>query len=122
MLSKTRRFAAVATAAFALSAALPAGTAAGAPVTCRAVSASTGSEVAIVLQGQYVDKAGGDVRLTCHIVQNGVKIVSVTDPLTGPVAATVSDQRIGTAPFRVCYSVAIEPLNPWAPYFVYSDC
>jgi DNA-binding beta-propeller fold protein YncE len=117
-----RTWPAVTVAALAI-AALPAtGAGAVAAGPCRAVAQSTGSEVVVVLEGHYSDKDGGDVRLTCHLVQGGSKVVSVTDPLTGPVAATVSDQRLGTAPFRVCYSLAIEPLNPWAPYHYASDC
>lgn len=124
MALETRRLAAVVAAAAALSAAVPV-TTAGATIAagpCRVVSQSTGSEVAIVLEGHYTTKNGGDVTLTCSIIQNGVRVVSVKDPLTGPVAALASDQRLGTAPFRVCYSVTIEDLNPWGPYYSYSDC
>lgn len=122
MLSKTKRLAAVATAALAISAVVPAASAtAVAPAPCRAVSQSTGSEVAIVLVGHYVDSEGGDVTLTCSIIQNGVRVVSVKDPLIGPLAATVSDQRLGTAPFRVCYTVSIEGLSPWN-YKSYTNC
>lgn len=124
MAHKTKRLVAVAAAVAALSAAMPAATAGAALAAgpCRAVSQSTGSEVAIVLEGHYTTKNGGDVTLTCSIIQNNVRVVSVRDPLTGPVAALASDQRLGTAPFRVCYSVTIEDLNPWGPYYSYSDC
>ena len=122
MHSRTKRLTGIATAVLALSAAVPAASASAlAVVPCRAVAQSTGSEVAIVLAGHYVDSEGGDVTLTCHIIQNGVRVVSVRDPLIGPVAATVSDQRLGTAPFRVCYTVSIEGLSPWN-YKAYSDC
>ena len=60
--------------------------------------------------------------LTCHLVQNGVRVASVRDPLVGPVAALVSDQRLGTAPFRVCYTVSVQNLDPWGPYYYYSNC
>jgi hypothetical protein len=116
MLLKTRRYAASVAAVLAVSGAIPATTAAAAPDVCNAVSHSTGSEVAVVLEGHYrwPKDNTSDVRLTCHIVQNGVKVVSVTDPLSGHVAALVSDQRIGTDPFTVCYTILVSN-NP-APW------
>ena len=115
MLSRTRRFAALAVTALAVSAGIPATAAGTAASPCRAVvSQSTGSEVAILLEGHY-SYSGGDrpveVSLTCHIVQNGVKVVSVGDFLSGPTAALVSDERIGTDPFYVCYTVAVTPIG-----------
>ena len=107
MLSKTKRFTGVVVAALIVSAGIPAGTAAATLAPCRAVvSQSTGSEVAIVLTGEYLDRAGGNVLLTCVIVQNGVRVVSVQDPiLVGSFAALASDERLGTDPFYVCYEV-----------------
>lgn len=122
MRSKTRRFIGMAAAVLAISGAIPATTAGAALIPCQATSQSTGSEVAIVLRGNYVDRDGGDVTLTCSIYQGTTRVASVRDPLAGPVAALVSDQRLGTAPFRVCYTVSIEPLDAWAPYYHYSNC
>ena len=116
MRSKTRRYAAAVTAVLAVSAAIPATTAGAAPDICNAVSHSTGSETAVLLEGHYrwpKDRTA-DVRLTCHLVQNGVKVVSVTDPLSGHVAALASDERIGPDPFQVCYTVMVSN-NP-APW------
>jgi hypothetical protein len=113
MLSKTKRFAGVAAAMLAVHAGIPAAGAAASP--CRAVVAqSTGSEVAILLEGHYSysgDNGPIEVSLTCHIVQNGVKVVSVGDFLSGPTAALVSDERIGTDPFYVCYTFAVTPIG-----------
>jgi hypothetical protein len=124
MLSKTKRLTAVAAAAVALSAALPATSAGAVPGTCNAVTHSTGSEVAVLLEGHFrwAKDTRADVRLTCHIVQNGVKVVSVTDPLSGNVAALASDARIGTDPFRVCYSIMLnyQPA-PW-DWATMTDC
>jgi hypothetical protein len=123
MASRTRRLTGLAVAGLLISAAAPATSALGASLApCRAVSQSTGSEVAVVLEGSYTDKAGGDVFLTCYLVQNGVRVASVRDPLVGPVAALVSDQRLGTAPFSVCYTVSVHSLDPWGPYFYDSNC
>lgn len=121
MLSKAKRLIGVAAAAVAVSAALPAPTAGAALAPCRAVSQSTGSEVAIVLEGQYVDKSGGDVVLTCYLVQNGVRVASARDPLVGPVAVLASDQRLSTVPFTVCYTVSIRNLVTWSSSY-YSNC
>ncbi|HEV2757596.1 MAG TPA: hypothetical protein VG318_17670 [Actinomycetota bacterium] len=116
MKTKTVRRACAALAALALSASIPATTAGAATSTCNAVTHSTGSEVAVVLEGHYrwPKDNTADVRLTCHIVQNGVKVVSVTDPLSGHVAALVSDARIGTDPFSVCYTIMVS--NQPAPW------
>lgn len=116
MFSKTRRLTGTIAMGLVISAGLPAPTAGAAPGTCNAVSRSTGSEVAVVLEGHYrwPKDNTADVRLTCHIVQNGVKVVSVTDPLSGHVAALVSDQRIGTDPFTVCYTIMVS--NQPAPW------
>jgi hypothetical protein len=122
MLSRLRSFAAVATAAVAISAALPAGTAVARPDPCRASSFNTTSEVAVVVVGQWVDTGGGDVRLTCHLVQGSVKVASATEDVPGPVAVIASDQRIEPSTFRVCYEVTIEPANPWAPLYYDTNC
>jgi hypothetical protein len=123
-MSRTRRLVAVAAAAAAIAAAAPASravadTAAG---PCKVVSQSTGSEVAIVLVGNYTTKTGGDVILTCYLVQNGVKVASARDSLRGPVAALVSDQRLNTSPFTVCYAVAMQDISPWGLWHHFSDC
>ncbi|HEV2757600.1 MAG TPA: hypothetical protein VG318_17690 [Actinomycetota bacterium] len=122
MLSKVRRFAAVAVAATAISAALPAGTAAARPDPCRVSSFNTTSEYAVVVEGHWVDTGGGDVRLTCHLVQSGVKVASATEDVPGPVAVIASDQRIDPSYFRVCYEVTIEPANPWGPLYFDTNC
>jgi hypothetical protein len=112
MLSRTGRFAGVAAAVLAVTAGLPAGAAGAADGPCRAVvSQSTGSEVAILLEGHFSSsrRNAPDVTLTCHIVQNGVKVVSVTDPFSGAFAALASDERIGTDPFYVCYTLTDVP-------------
>lgn len=124
MLSRTKRLAVVAAAALAVSAGIPATTAGAATGPCMGVTHSTGSEVAILLVGHYTwtkDRTA-DVRLTCHIVQNGVKVVSVTDPLSGNVAALASDERVGTDPFYVCYTISIS--NQPAPWnwLTFSNC
>ena len=111
MLAKTRCVVGVAAAALAVSAAIPAATAAADSLElCRAVvSHSTGSEIAILLEGRYTHSGDGnaEARLTCHIVQNGVKVVSVTDPLEGPHAALASDERIAPDPFYVCHELTV---------------
>jgi hypothetical protein len=90
---------------------------------CRADARSTGSEVAIVLTGEYVDRTGSDVTLTCILVQNGVRVVSVRDPLGGPVAALASDQRLGTAPFSVCYDVVGHKMvDDFGTTYHYTNC
>ena len=129
MLSRTKRFAGVAAAALAVSAGIPATTAGAAAGPCTAVvSQSTGSEVAILLEGHYrwPKSSTADVRLTCHIVQNDVTVVSVTDPLTGHVAALASDVRIGTDPWYVCYSIYVTNRPNLPPYptdfYSYSNC
>ena len=123
MLSKKRRLAGVTMAAAALAMALPAGTATARLAPCRATSASTGSEVAIVLTGEYEDRAGGNVVLTCVLVQNGVRVASVRDPLFGPVAALASDQRLGTDPFEVCYDVVTSfMVDDFGSHYHYTDC
>ncbi len=116
MLSKTRRLTGMIATVLVISACIPITTAGAAPDICNAVSHSTGSEVAVVLEGHYrwTKDRTADVRLTCHLVQNGVKVVSVTDPLSGHVAALVSDQRIGTDPFSVCYTIMVS--NQPAPW------
>lgn len=101
--------AAVATAAFA---GMPARAAGAAESPCRAVvSQSTGSETAILLEGHYSysgpDAGISDTQLTCYIVQNGAKVVAVSDQLEGPTAALVSDERIDPHPFTICYSVVV---------------
>ena len=111
MLSKTRRVCGLVTAVLAVSAAIPATTAGAAWSPCTAVSQSTGSEVAVLLEGHFSSsrRNAPDVTLTCHIVQNGVKVVSVTDPFSGAFAALASDERIGTDPFYVCYTLIDVP-------------
>ena len=121
MLRGIRRFVGVTAAALALAGALPAGTATAAAGPCRATSQSTGSEVAIVLSGSYVDKQGGDVQLTCYLVQGDRTVASTSDELSGPVAALASDQRLGTAPFQVCYEVTIWRFVDWG-YYHYNSC
>ncbi|HEV2757597.1 MAG TPA: hypothetical protein VG318_17675 [Actinomycetota bacterium] len=126
MLCRTRRAAATAAAVLTVAAGIAAPTAAAADGPCQAVaSQSTGSEVAVVLEGHYrwPKDTTSDVRLTCHLVQNGVKVVSVTDPLRGHVAALVSDARIGTDPFTVCYTIYVSDPGPvtW-PYFTTTNC
>ncbi|HEV2757595.1 MAG TPA: hypothetical protein VG318_17665 [Actinomycetota bacterium] len=119
MRPKTRRLAAVAVAAIAVAAAAPAATAraesSAVAGPCRATSASTGSEVQVVLTGNYTDDSTtSNVTLSCHIVMGGRRILSVTDPLLGPVAALAAEQRIDTAPFYVCYELHIrEFLDLW---------
>lgn len=129
MLSKARRLAGVAAAVLAVSAGIPATPAGAAAGPCTAVvSQSTGSEVAIVLEGHYrwTKSNTADVRLTCHIVQNGVHVVSVSDELRGSVAALASDERIGTDPFYVCYSIYVTDRPNLPPYptdfYSYSSC
>ena len=112
MRSVTRRLTVLAAAALALSSIVPAPTAGAAPSPCRAVvSQSTGSETAILLEGHYSysgsDANISDAQLTCYIVQNGVKVVTVRDQFEGPTAALVSDERIDPYPFSVCYSVVV---------------
>jgi hypothetical protein len=116
MLSKTKRLTAVAATVLALCASTPAASADAALGTCNAVSHSTGSEVVVLLEGHYrwAKDTTADVRLTCHIVQNGVKVVSVTDPLSGNFAALASDARIGTDPFHLCYTIMVN--NQPAPW------
>lgn len=112
MLSMTRRAAAVAAAVLAVAGGMAAPTAAAAEGPCQAtVSQSTGSEIAIVLTGQFTYSGGNsllaDAQLTCRIVQNGVPVVTVSDELTGPTAITVSDQRIDPDPYYVCYALDV---------------
>jgi hypothetical protein len=110
MRPRTYRLAAVA-AALALFGAVPAPAAADDPPCQALVSGSTGSETAIVLEGHYTYSGPyssiSDAHLTCHVVQNGVRVVSVSDDMTGPTAITISDQRIDPFPFHVCYEVAV---------------
>lgn len=128
MLTRTRRLVGVAAAALAVSAALPApvaGAVDDAPCNA-AVTQSTDSEVAILLEGHYVwNKRDGHVRLTCHIFQNGVEVAAVSDQLPGWIAALASDERIGTDPFYVCYSIYVTATNgpPLPrPTYTYSSC
>lgn len=106
MLSMTKRLTGVA-AVIAFAGAAPAHAATLSIAPCRAQSASTGSETAILLHGHYADTAdiAFDVLLTCHIVQGGQRIVSRTEQVDGPVAALASDERIPPGPFTVCYEV-----------------
>jgi hypothetical protein len=125
MLSNAKRFAAAASAALAIAAGVAPPAAGSAEAPCRAaVAQSTGSEVAIVLEGHYrwPKSTTAHVRLTCHIVQNGLKVVSVSDPLPGHVAALVSDERIGTDPFSICHSIYVteRALTPPLPTDAYS--
>jgi hypothetical protein len=124
MLANTKRLTAVAAAVLALSAAIPVTSAGAVPEICNAVSHSTGSEVAVLLEGHYrwPKSTTAHVSLTCHIVQNGVKVVSVSDELPGHIAALASDERIGTDPFSVCYSIYVtdRPLTPPFPIHAYS--
>ncbi|HEV2757599.1 MAG TPA: hypothetical protein VG318_17685 [Actinomycetota bacterium] len=117
------------TAAVALAAPISAPAAGAAESPCRAVvSPSTGSEIAIVLEGHYTYSGPhaniSDARLTCHIVQNGVRVVSVTDPFEGPTAALLSDERIDAGPFSICYSLdVLRILGPQpSDYPSSSDC
>lgn len=121
MLSKAKRLTGLAATALAVSAALPAAPAGAALGPCTAVAQSTGSEVAVVVEGDYVDnKWLGNVSLTCHLVQNGVTVASIKDPLIGPVATLASDQRLGTDPFHVCYSVHIG--KPFGGSVSFTNC
>lgn len=119
MRPKTRRLAAVAVAAIAVTAAAPAASVgAGSSAVagpCRVTSASTGSEVQAVMTGNYAaDDTSSNVTLSCHIVMGGRRILSVTDPLVGPVAVLAAEQRIDTAPFYVCYELHIRKfLDIW---------
>lgn len=122
MLSKVRSFSAVALAAAAFSAALPAGAATARLAPCRVSSIDTGFETTVLVEGHWADTAGGDVDLACHLVQGGVKVASAREDVYGPVAAISSVQRIPAADFTVCYEVAIAPFNPWGPYYYDSDC
>ena len=133
MISKTRRLAVTAAIVAALSRGTTAPPAGAAEGPCRAVvSQSTGSETAIVLAGHFTysgpNSMLADANLTCHIVQNGVKVVTVSDDLVGPTAITVSDQRINPDPYYVCYSLEViftddTPLSPRpVPYPSSSDC
>lgn len=110
MRSRTRRCAAVAATAVAVFASVPAATAT-APTTehCRAVvSFTTGSETAVLLEGHYTHPGGNaDVVLTCSLVLNGSRVVSVTDAQDGPTAALASDERIGPGSFYVCHTLTI---------------
>lgn len=107
MFSKKMRLGAVA-AVLAASAAVPTPANAALGICQAAVSQSTGSETAVVLVGRYVDqKWRGVVTLTCHIVQNGVKVASASDVSTGSVAVVASDERIPPGPFTVCHEVRI---------------
>lgn len=129
MRSRPRRLAGVTAAALAVFAAIPATPSGAAIRPCQAVvSQSTGSEIAIVLEGHYTysgpDASISDARLTCHIVQYGVKVVSVTDPFEGPTAALVSDERIDPDPFSICYSLDVVRILGPQPidYPSSSDC
>lgn len=126
MRSRTRRITGVTAAALAAFAAIPATPSGAAIRPCQAVvSQSTGSETAVVLEGHFrTDRENSEVRLTCHLVQNGVKVVSVTDPFTGPWALTVTDQRIDPDPYYVCYELSILViLGPQPADYPYSsDC
>jgi hypothetical protein len=112
MLSRTRRVAAATAAVLAVVGGMAAPTAAAAEGPCQAtVSQSTGSEIAIVLTGHFTYSGNNstlaDANLTCHIVQNGVAVVTVSDQLAGPTAITVSDQRIEDGPYHVCYFLEV---------------
>ena len=121
MLTRTRRLVGVAAAVIALAGAAPAHAATLSVAPCRAQSASTGSETAILLHGHYADTAdiAFDVVLTCHIVQGGRIIASSTDLMGGPVAALASDERIPPGAFTVCYEV--ETKHFWGTNF-HSNC
>ena len=119
MLSRTRRFAAIAVTALVVSAGIPATTAGAALQTCQAaVSQSTGSETAVVIVGQYADnKWRGIVTLTCHIVQNGVKVASKSDMTSGSVAVLVWEERIPPEPFTVCHEIRIFVVSTMTNYY-----
>ncbi|HEV2757598.1 MAG TPA: hypothetical protein VG318_17680 [Actinomycetota bacterium] len=132
MLSRTRRVAATVAAVLAVAGGMAAPTAAAAEGPCQAaVSQSTGSEIAIVLEGHFTysgsNSALADANLTCHIVQNGVPVVTVSDQLVGPTAITVTDQRIDPDPYHVCYALEVVwTIWPHGPrpveYPATSDC
>lgn len=119
MRSRTRRLAVIVSAALALSAPIPASTAAPALAPCRAEAVTTGSETALVLIGRFSENGAFDVWLTCHIMQEGQRVVSRTDEMEGPVAALASDERIPPGPFTVCYEVLM--LKIWG-YEHRTDC
>lgn len=124
MLSRTKVFAGLTAVVAAVSAGVPA--AGAAPSPCQAVSQSTGSEVQVVVEGHYsYTRGNAEVTLTCKLIQNGVTLKSVSDPMWGPVAALAFDERIGTQPFSVCYWLLIKEAGPEGfptNHYHYTNC
>jgi hypothetical protein len=125
MRSKTRRIAAGAALALAVTAAAPSALAsdtAAAIAPCRAsASALNGNQITVVVTGHYVDNQGGDVTLTCHVVQNGQRRASFTDSSSGPIAVVSGTASVPIAPFSVCYEVSIWDITGWG-YRYQTNC
>ena len=127
MLKKSKRLGVVVAAALALAvtavapSALASDTAA-AIAPCRAsASALNGNQITVVVTGHYVDSQGGDVTLTCHVIQNGQRRASFTDSGSGPVAVVSGTASVPIAPFSVCYEVSIWDITGWG-YRYQTNC
>jgi hypothetical protein len=108
LLRKTKRLIAACAAATALVVASPAAPTAGASVApCRAAGALSGTGFEVVVEGQYAAPGPYDVRLTCYVVQNGIRIASFTDSLTGPVAVVAGRATIPLGPYEICHTLFV---------------
>lgn len=107
MLRKTKSLIAAAAAATALVVAAPAPTAGASLALCRSAGALVGAGFNVVVEGQYAAPGPYDVRLTCYVVQNGIKIASFTDSLTGPVAVVAGRAVIPLGPYEICHTLFV---------------
>ena len=101
-------------AALAASTLVPVGaTPAHAMAACQAKSLGTHHHIGqfVAIFGAYSPANAVDVQMTCGVVQNGVTVARVTDPLPGPVAAVADVQILGRSWVESCQEITVTRLD-----------
>ncbi len=80
---------------------------------CQAKSLGTHHHIGqfVAIFGAYAPANALDVQMTCGVVQNGVTVARVTDPLPGPVAAVADVQILGRSWVTSCQEITVTRLD-----------
>lgn len=87
---------------------------------CQAKSLGTHSEFGqfVAVVGAYKGPADAlEVHLTCGIVQRGVTVDRVQDPLVGPVAALAEVRTVWGGTVSACYEIKVIPVSGAPTYY-----
>lgn len=117
MSSKITRLVAVAAAAASLFVAVPATAAdtdlAAGPCQVRSVGGFQEWYQEVLVTGQSAPRGAIDVELTCGVVRYGETVATVTDGLSGPVAALSQVVSVHAGPISSCYILSVTYIDDY---------